>query len=334
MGGYPGGLEYAMGQPYNPFASIVSSLDDNDFELLLSVIHERQCREKIGVGSIEEAAALYRADPACPSCGCKAPTKDGHTPAGRQRYECPLCSKHYSMLTNTVLEYGKKDLATWVDFITLMCYNSPLDLAVEIFGIAHTTAFEWRHRVFATIDGYQGRLKLRGRIWIDELYLTDSSLERASDWKPKRGLSKDKLCIALAIDSYKNVVAVECGHGKPSTKRIKAALLGHIEEGSIIIHDKERAHNGLVKAAKCTDEAYKADASDPAYLEAMAMINNLCSWLRRYLFRFPGMKMVNLQSYLNWFVYLFRVKRDDGRWPKTARVVRHLLMSETSYRSS
>jgi hypothetical protein len=26
-------------------------------------------------------------------------------------------------------------------------------------------------------------------------------------------------------------------------------------------------------------------------------VNNLCSWLRRYLFRFPGMKKGNLQSY-------------------------------------
>lgn len=52
-------------------------------------------------------------------------------------------------------------------------------------------------------------------------------------------------------------------------------MLSHIEEGSIIIHDKEGAHNGLVKAAKCIDDAYKADANNPAYLEAMAMINNL-----------------------------------------------------------
>jgi transposase-like protein len=323
-----------MGRQDNPFASLVSSLDDDGFELLQDAISERRCRARIGFGTFEEAAALYRPEPACPSCGCGSATRDGRTPAGRQRYQCPLCGKRFSMLTNTVLEYGKKNLATWVDFITLMCYNAPLDLAVEMCGVAHSTAFEWRHRVFATVDGYQDRLKLSGRIWIDELYLTDSSLERVADWKPKRGLSKDKLCIAVAIDARKNVVVVVCGHGKPSTKRIKDALLDHIEQRSVIVHDKERAHNGLVEAAKCTDDAYKADANNPVYLESMAMVNNLCSWLRRYLFRFPGMKMVNLQSYLNWFVYLFRVKRDNGRWPRIARVIRHLLMSEASYRSS
>ena len=48
-----------------------------------------------------------------------------------------------------------------------------------------------------------------------------------------------------------------------------------------------------MKAAKCTDEAYEADVADPAYLEAMELVNNLCSWLRRYLFRFSGMKKEN-----------------------------------------
>ena len=78
----------------------------------------------------------------------------------------------------------------------------------------------------------------------------------------------------------------------------------------------------------------RADVNDPVYLERMAMVNNLCSWLRRYLWRFTGMSMSNLQSYLNWFVYLFRVKRDSERWPGTARVVRHLLLTEARFRSS
>lgn len=72
----------------------------------------------------------------------------------------------------------------------------------------------------------------------------------------------------------------------------------------------------------------------PAYLEAMELVNNLCSWLRRYLFHLPGMKKANLQSYLNWFVYLFRVRRDEGKWPKTERVLHHLLTTDSHYRSS
>ena len=109
--------------------------------------------------------------------------------------------------------------------------------------------------------------------------------------------------------------------------------MGHIAEGSVIVHDKERAHNSLIKAAGCTSEAYKADVRDPLYLECMAMVNSLCSWLKRYLWRFTGMEPKNLQSYLNWFVYLFRVRQAEEKWPKTERVVRHMLMSESIFRS-
>lgn len=318
----------------NPCRRTVSSLDDDEFEALCAAIAERKCRSLIGAGTLDEAAELWRPHPPCPSCGFPDCARDGKTPAGRQRWRCPVCGEAFSALGGTVLEYGKKSLPTWERFVTCMCYNAPIDLIAEVCEVTHKTAFEWRHRVFAAVDDCQDRLVLGGRVWIDELYLTDSDIVRSPDFAQKRGLSKNKICIAVAIDARKNAVAVICGHGKPSSKRIKDALLPHIARGSIIVHDKEKAHNALVRAAKCADEAYKADTGDPAYLEAMALVNNLCSWLRRYLLRFPGMRKSNLQSYLNWFVYLFRVRRDEEKWPKTARVLRHLLMVDRHYRSS
>lgn len=108
----------------------------------------------------------------------------------------------------------------------------------------------------------------------------------------------------------------------------------HVAKGATLVHDRERAHNVLVREKSLEDESYKADVRDPAYLEAMGLVNNLCSWLKRYLWRFTGMDPKNLQSYLNLYVYLFRVKRDDERWPKIARVVRHLLMTDARFRSS
>lgn len=247
----------------NPYGGLVSSLDADGFEALCSAVAERRCRALIGAGTLAEAAELWRPSPPCPSCGFPDCSRDGKTPAGRQRWRCPRCGEAFSALTGTVLESSNKELPVWERFITCMCYNAPVDLAAEACGIAHTTAFEWRHRVFATVDGYQDRLVLRGRVWIDELYLTDSDIVRSADYVPKRGLSKNKICIAVAIDAYKNAVVAICGHGKPSSRRIRDALLSHIAPGSVIVHDMEKAHMSLVRAAKCTDEAYKADVKDP-----------------------------------------------------------------------
>ena len=103
-------------------------------------------------------------------------------------------------------------------------------------------------------------------------------------------------------------------------------------DGITLVHDRERAHNVLVRENGLAGESYKADARDPEYLEAMGLVNNLRSRLKRCLWRFTGMDPENLQSHLNLYVYFFRVKRDDERWPKIARVVRHLLMAEARFR--
>ncbi len=318
----------------NPYAGRVSALSREEFEQLQSAVAERRCREEYGFGTFAEAAAEYRPHPPCPSCGDGAPFKDGISDSGLQSYRCRSCGCRFNSLTGTVLERSKKDLPTWIGFIRLMCWNVPLDAIAELCGISHQIAWEWRHRVFATVDGYQDGIVLRDRIWIDETYINDTDLTHGYGEARKRGLSKQKLCIAVAIDVHKNPVAVVCGHGKPSTKRMKNGLLSHMREGSVVVHDMEKAHKGLVKAAKCTDEAYKADVKDPVYLECMAMVNNLCSWIKRYLWRFTGMDPANLQSYLNWYVYLFRVNQAQDKWPKTERAVRHLLMAKTQYRSS
>lgn len=318
----------------NPFLATVVGLSPDDFALLSSAVAERRCREEVGFGTFAEAAALYRPDPPCPACRAKGAWRDGLTDAGVQRFLCHECGTRFNSLTGTVLERAKSDMPTWVGFVRLMRFNVPIDAIAEVCRVSHQTAWEWRHRLFEAVDDYQDRLVLRDRVWLDETYLTDTDLTHGYGEAVRRGLSKQKVCIAVAIDVHKNPIARVCGHGKPSSKRIKDALEKNIAEGSTLVGDKERAHNALAKAVKGTHEAYKADTKDPVYLEQVAMVNNLCSWIKRYLWRFTGMEMKYLQSYLNWYVYLFRVKQARERWPEIARVVRHILMTEGHFRSS
>lgn len=317
----------------NPYAGLVDDMPGEEFALLERAVAARACRERIGVGTLDEAAEAFRPRPGCPRCGRPGAARDGRTPAGHRRFRCRGCGARFGALSGTVLENCKKDLPTWARFVELMTWNVPIEAAAELCGITHQTAFEWRHRVFATVDGYQDGIVLGGRVWIDEVYVNDTDLSHGYGQARKRGLSKQKLCIAIGIDAAKDPVAIVCGHGKPSTGRIRRALGAHLAEGCTVVHDKERAHNGVIADRGCLSEAYKADCRDAAYLEAMEMVNNLSSWLKRYLWRFTGMDPKNLQSYLNWFVYLFRVHQAEDRWPKTARVVRHLLMADATYRT-
>ena len=113
------------------------------------------------------------------------------------------------------------------------------------------------------------------------MYFEDTGVEHEPGKPRKRGLSKDKACVVVAIDSRKQALAIASENGKPSTKRINKALKRHIERGSTIVHDCEKAHNALVRDLQLVDERYKAVTTDPTYLEQMALVNHLCSWIRR-----------------------------------------------------
>ena len=318
-------------KPKNEYSDFIFSLSDEDFAQLQEAVNLRINKQKYGVTTFEELALNVERTVKCPKCGSESYWKDGYTSAGHHRYRCKECGCSYTLLSNSIFNSTKLSFDDIAKYIVLMTFNVPLEMMMEICRISSNTAMLWRQKVFATVDGYQERLILKNRVWIDETYVFDSSLLRDNGWKRKRGLSRDLICIVVAIDCYKNIYAVICGHGKPSKSRIYKVLKDHIEPGAELVHDGDNSHTKLVDELHLKSEVYIADTKSTVYLEHMALINNLCSWLKRYLYRFIGMDMNNLQSYLNWFVYLFRVKAYDDRWPKIERILRHLALEETRF---
>ena len=175
---------------------------------------------------------------------------------------------------------------------------------------------------------------LRGRAWIDGTHVNDTDPSKGYGQARKRGPSRQRLCILVAIDVRKSPTAAVCGHGKPSSARVRSALAGHLSPGCVVVHDRGRAHSGAIADSGCVSESYRADCRDPAYLEAMEMVNSMCPWLKRCLWRFAGMSPANMQLYLDWCVYLFRVNQARDRWDPTARVLRHMMMAPARFRSS
>lgn len=106
------------------------------------------------------------------------------------------------------------------------------------------------------LTGYQDRFVLCDTVWVDKIHFIDTDLSRAYRQACKQGLSRQKLCICVAIDIHKNPVAVVCGHGKPSSARVRKVMGGRIAPGSLLTHDLERAHGALVRDGGLESEAY------------------------------------------------------------------------------
>ena len=309
----------------------VSSLSSDEFRYLRDVVTYRVNQEKYGFSTLDEAAEFYGRPARCPECESTHCISIGASTSGNKRFQCKNCGHKFSYLSGTVFYSAKRKFDVWERYINCMIYCPTEILAEHVCDISHPTAHLWRHKIFATVDGYQDHLILSDRIWIDETYLNDGRIMHEFGEKRKRGLSKDQICIIVAVDIYKNVIAIECGNGAPTAQRVEDALIKHIKSGSTIVHDGNAAHNQLIAKADCISEVYIADTDNPEYIKHMQLVNNLCGWLQRYLYKVMGMKMDNLQSYLNWFVYLFRIKRDDEKYPKVERVIRHLLLTDTYY---
>ena len=117
------------------------------------------------------------------------------------------------------------------------------------------------------------------------------------------------------MDVFETTYAVICEHGS-LLKRIYNALKDYIEDNVLLIHNGKKAHNEVIDKLHLQSEVYNENPKSNNYLLHMALINNLCSWIKRHIYLFLGMRKENLQSYLNCFVYLLRVKNSTNKWPK------------------
>ena len=266
-----------MSKTANPFLDYVFNLSKDEFNSLKEAIDLRIDSDKYSFTSFEEAAIQYGRKPICPICCSDKYHEDGFTDSGHKRYECEKCGSRYTLLSNSVFNSAKIPLFKLLKYISLMSYNVPLELMCEVLEISQNTAQLWRKKIFNTVNLYQNHLFLHGRIWIDETYIEDYEVLAIKDNKHLRGLSRSKICIVVAIDQSKNMVAIISGHGKPSSKRIIEALGSHIKEGSTIVHDGDHSHYKLINSLNCKEEVYKAIKTDKEYLEKMELINNMCS---------------------------------------------------------
>ena len=312
------------------FHQFVFSMDSISFLLLKMEVERRETVEVLGAYEMEDLARIYGRKPVCPRCGSEEWTHQGYD-CGEPRYECKKCEKSYRLLSQSIFFSSKIEPGKLLKMLCMMTYNAPLDLIAEMLGIHHNTALLWRRKVFETVGGWQSSVRLRGTVWIDEIYTFDWSDPADHKHKGKQGLSGKKIAIALAIDQYKNIALFAIGKGHPTSKSIMACFGDRID-AACVIHDGLMAHRQLIAKLGIDDKVYKSTVKDEESLAAMAMINNFSAWVKRFLCRFSGMRTDEyLQDYLNWFAYIFKVKKQSEIYPKDERLMRHLLLSEVKY---
>lgn len=100
----------------------------------------------------------------CPRYRARGAWRDSFIAAGVPKWRRRCRGRRFTSPRGTVLERCRTPLPARVSSIRLMRHNIPVECTAEPCGVTHMTAFEWRHRVLATVSGYQDRIVLRGTV--------------------------------------------------------------------------------------------------------------------------------------------------------------------------
>lgn len=90
----------------------------------------------------------------CPHCSHNRYVRFGQD-KGAQRYKCKSCKRSFTEYTGTWMA-GLQRKDKIADYLKLMVEEKSLDKIVSALGINKKTAFDWRHKILASLGGDGG----------------------------------------------------------------------------------------------------------------------------------------------------------------------------------
>jgi len=245
--------------------------------------------------------------PSCPHCQGKRIVKNGIV-SGLQRYKCRGCKRTFNVLTNTPLAHlhlrGK-----WLGQAEALRDGLTLKQVEKRLGVAHATAFRWRHRFLSAPKALMAQA-LTGVAEADETMFLRSfkgqrgDLGRKSRHRggkaAKRGLSREQVPVLVACDRSGETAdfildADDSAHIAPALKPL-------VTEDLILCTDGGTALASAAKVLGVEHHAVNLSAgiriSGPWHIQHVnAYHSRLKGWMRR----FRGVATKYLDAYLGWF---------------------------------
>ena len=266
----------------------------------------------------------------CPKCGSNHIVKNGSS-RGKKRFRCNDCGAYFGISSGKITEGTSSSHRVWDTFIEGMLSDDSLPILADKCNISLSTSHSWRMKLFSQVaNSVEGRI-LQGVIQEDEFYLPASfkgnwksvlNLGIAKDYSEvvpdyrkygfrdyphergsqdgKRGLSKDKVCVATAIDDNRCVIGKPIGRGNVSSKGLSYAFSGKMDPLAIFVTDKSK---GGVKFAQDSGLAHfsldaKTESRKGKY--NLQLVNALHSVIAEKTHSRACFATKNAESYITW----------------------------------
>lgn len=236
----------------------------------------------------------------CPYCGSIHIVKAGKSSKGRQRYKCNNCKRRFINSTNHLMHWSHLSKEQWETLFYSSLNNDYLSKTAKLVGISIVSAFYNRHKLMYVLNELINKKQLSKKIALDETYLTYQAKGFVN--QNRRGISKDKIGIACAIDEDGNYVVHTADRGRPTSSTLIDIFKNTICPGSIVISDSQRSYHQLMDELNIKwVKIPSGEKSKDGY--TLEMVNRLHDRIKTF---FRGKRNVMthyLQGYLALFQY-------------------------------
>jgi transposase-like protein len=288
--------------------------------------------------------AHFKSGVVCPRCQSNSTVRYGKfsKTSDRQRYKCKSCGRTFTDLTGTPLAYAKKPPNMWDELAHYMRDGYSCRRIAQELGIAVSTAFEWRHKILASLRTRTDlATTLSGIVEADETFFArsykgshfknkkDPDARREEFYKAfgryprqhgkevhKRGRSKEQVPVLVLRDRTARTVSLVMPSMK--TEEIARQVLPVISSDTILCTDAYRGYKTVCKATGIRHVALnqnKGERSRGVY--HIQNVNAYHSRLKGWMQRFRGVATKYLDNYMTWFAYIDTTRAiSSGTWER------------------
>jgi len=259
----------------------------------------------------EEGVFIMPDTTPCPRCGSLSTISYGKAKSGWRRLLCKSCGKTFSDTTGTVFFSRKIGDSEIRRMVNLMINDTKLEAIADSVGLSSKTVYTWRLRIYTAAYEIQKRSMLSGKVWIDEklVRVNEGLLFAFPGGKMPRGVSRNQVCVACAVDERGNRYAEVAGRGHITSAQCLRTYGAHIGRGSTIVHDGIFSHGRLVEALGAESEVYKSTTRESH--ARLQPVNSFIAEIEHYLRVHSGIRTENLPLYCAWIA--FKSSLADGK---------------------
>jgi len=266
----------------------------------------------------------------CPKCGSANIAKNGSS-YGKKRFHCKDCNAYFCTSSGKLTQGSSTSQKTWNTFIEGMLCDDSLPMLADKCNLSLSTAHNWRMKLFSQVsNSVEGKI-LKGVIQEDEFYL---SANFKGNWKSmlnlgikkdyseivpdyqkygfrdyphkrgsqdsQRGLSKDKICIATAIDDSRSIIGKPIGRGNVNSKGLSHAFTGKMDQSSIIVIDKSKGGIKFAQDSGLAHFALDAKKESRKGTYNLQLVNALHSLIATKTHSRACFATKNAEAYITW----------------------------------